>query len=183
MRILVEHPHEGVARHAVQVVVVFLDVLAVVAFLVGQAEEPLLEERVAAVPEGERQAEVLKAVAEAGESVLVPAIGAAAGVVVGEMVPGVAVGAVVFADSAPGPLGEIGPPVLPVGAAGRAVAQAAVLGGRVFRHGHEFLTGRCGDSVGDNRFPMPISRVGPESPATCRVRNLESGILESVIPR
>ena len=73
------------------------------------------------VPERERQAEVLKTVAETGEPVLVPAVGPAAGVVVGEMVPGVAGCAIVFADGAPGPLGEIRAPVLPVSAASRAV--------------------------------------------------------------
>ena len=114
LRVFVEHPHERVARHSVEIVIVFLDVLAVVAFLVGQAEEPFLEKRVLLVPEGEGQADVLKPVAEAGESVLVPAIDAAAGLVVGEMVPGIAAGAIVFADGAPGPLGEVGAPVLPV---------------------------------------------------------------------
>ena len=43
LRVLVEHPHERVARHAVEIVVVLLDVFAVVALFVGQAEEPLLE--------------------------------------------------------------------------------------------------------------------------------------------
>ena len=122
------------ARQAVQVVVVFLDVFAMVAFLVGQAEEALLEKWVLLVPERERQADVLKTVAETGQPVLVPAVSAATGVVVGEMVPRVAAGAIIFPDGAPGPLGEIRAPVLPVSAASRAVAQAAVLGGPVFRH-------------------------------------------------
>jgi hypothetical protein len=103
-----------VAGDAVEVEVVFLDVLAVIALVVGQAEEALLEDRVAAVPEGQSEAEVLEAVAEAGQAVLVPAVGAAAGVVVREGGPGVAVGAVVLADGAPGAFGDVGSPVSPL---------------------------------------------------------------------
>ena len=51
LRVLVEHPHVRVRRRAVEVEVVLLDVLAVVALGAGQAEEPLLEDRVAAVPQ------------------------------------------------------------------------------------------------------------------------------------
>ncbi len=135
LRVPVQHPHVGVAGHAVEVEVVLLDVLAVVALFVRQAEEAFLEDRVAAVPEGQPQAEVLEAVAEAGQAVLVPAIGAAAGVVVREEGPGVAGGGVVLADGAPGAFRDVGPPVLPVGAAGGAVGQPAVLGGHVHRSG------------------------------------------------
>src|SRR5262249_24545110 len=53
-----------------------------------------------------------------------------------KIVPGVAAGAVVLPDRAPGPFGQVRPPVFPVGAARRTVAQAAVLGGR--RHGHGY---------------------------------------------
>src|SRR5262249_11852345 len=47
----------------------------------------------------------------------------------------VARGAVVLADGAPSTLTDVWPPVLPIGAAGLAVGQAAVLGGRGVRHG------------------------------------------------
>ena len=113
LRILVEHLQVGVRRRGVEVVVELLDVLAVVALAVGQAEEALLEDRVAAVPQGQRQAEALLVVADAGEAVLAPAVGAAAGVVVREVVPGVAVGAVVLADGAPLPLAQVRPPAPP----------------------------------------------------------------------
>ena len=149
LRVLVKHPHVGVGGQAVEVVVILLDVLAVVALLVGQAEESLLEERVAAVPDGQRQAEVLEAVAEAGESVLVPSIGAAPGLVVGEVIPGVAVGAIVLAHGPPGSLGEVRPPALPVGATGRAVDQAAVFGGR--------RVGQRQVSLSVARRPRPLS--------------------------
>src|SRR5262249_20762287 len=82
----------------------------------GQAEQPLLEDRVAAVPQRQRQAQALLVVADAGDAVLAPAVGAAAGVVVGEVVPGVARCAVVLADRAPLTLAEVrapAPPALP----------------------------------------------------------------------
>lgn len=53
------------------------------------------------------EAHVLVAVAEARGAVLVPAIGAAAGVVVGEEFPRLAGGGVVFKDGVLGALGEV----------------------------------------------------------------------------
>ena len=48
-----------------------------------------------------------------GEAVLAPAVGARAGVVVGEVAPRVAAGAVVLAHGSPGALGEVRAPVPP----------------------------------------------------------------------
>ena len=81
----------------------------------GQAEEPLLEDRVAAVPEGGGGDEELVAVADAEDPVLAPAVGLAPGQVVGEVVPGVAVGAVVLADGRPGAVADVRPPAPPAG--------------------------------------------------------------------
>ena len=66
----------------VEVEVVLLHVLAVVALAVGQAEQPLLEDRILAVPQRQREAEQLLVVADAGEAVLAPAVGARARLVV-----------------------------------------------------------------------------------------------------
>ena len=113
LRVLVEELHVGVRRRVVEVEVVLLDVLAVVALVGRQAEEPLLEDRIAAVPEGGGEAQELVAVADAGDAVLAPAIGLAAGQVVRQVVPGVAVGGVVLADGAPGAVGDVRPPAPP----------------------------------------------------------------------
>ena len=51
----------------------------------------------------------LRTVTEAGETILVPAIGARARVLAGEVLPRLAVGAVVFAYRAPGPLTDVSP--------------------------------------------------------------------------
>jgi hypothetical protein len=52
------------SRRAVQVVIIFLDVFAVIPLVIGQAERPLLENRVLAVPQGERKAQPLAIIAD-----------------------------------------------------------------------------------------------------------------------
>ena len=95
----------------VEVEVVLLDVLAVIALAVGEAEEPLLEDRVAAVPQREREAQAAaRSSLMPGDAVLTPAVGARARVIVREVVPGVAAGAVVLAHRAPLALAEIRAP-------------------------------------------------------------------------
>jgi hypothetical protein len=113
LRVLVEELHVGVRGRRVEVEVILLDVLAVVALVAVEAEEALLQDRVAAVPECEREAEQLVAVAEAGEPVLAPAVSLRARQVVGEVVPRVAVGAVVLAHGAPRAFGDVRPPTPP----------------------------------------------------------------------
>src|SRR5262249_4114090 len=97
----------------VEVEVVLLHVLAVISLGVGKAEEPLLDDGVAAVPEGEREAEPLVVVGDAREAVLAPVVGARARLVVAEVAPGVAVVAVVLAHRPPLPLAQVGAPLAP----------------------------------------------------------------------
>src|SRR5580704_1082627 len=102
------------ARDRVQIPPVLLDVLAVVALRPGQPERPLLEDRVAAVPQRQPQAQPLLDVAEAGQAVLTPAVRTGPGMVVREIVPGIAVRAVVLPDRAPLALADVGAPQVPV---------------------------------------------------------------------
>ena len=115
LRILVEHPLVGVARQRVEMEVALLDVLAVVPLGRDEPEEALLEDRVALVPERQRPAEDLIAVAEAGDAVLAPAIRLRPRQIVREVRPRVAVRAVVLAHRSPGAVGEIRPPLAPAG--------------------------------------------------------------------
>jgi hypothetical protein len=62
----------------------FFDVLAVIAFTIGQAEHSFLQDRIAAVPEGERETEQLPIVGDTGDSIPAPAIGARTRLVVAE---------------------------------------------------------------------------------------------------
>ena len=98
----------------VEVEVVFLYVLAVIAFVAGQAEDPFFQDGIAFVPQSQGKTDLLLAVADASQPIFIPAVGARTGVIVGKIFPGVSVGAVVFADRAPRAFAEIRPPALPV---------------------------------------------------------------------
>ena len=140
LRVVVAPLEQRVARQPLEVPPVLLDVLAVVALRPGEAEHPLLEDRVVAVPEREREAELVADVRDAGHAVLVPAVRARAGVVVREGVPGVAALGVVLAHRAPGALAQVRAPLVPrvrgeevVLGAARRLGEARVLGGLVGR--------------------------------------------------
>src|SRR5262249_37385334 len=128
LRVLVEVPHPRVRRRRVEIEVVLLHVLAVVALGVGEAEEALLEDRVLAVPQREREAEALLVVGDPAQPVLAPAVGAAARLVVGEIVPGIAVLAVVLAHRAPLALAEVRAPLPPAHAGLARLGEALLLG-------------------------------------------------------
>ena len=128
LRVLVQRLHVRVRRRRIEIEVALLDVLAVVAFRPAQAEEPLLQNRVAPVPQGDREAEPPFPITQAEQAVFAPAVRAAARVVVREIVPGRPVLGVILADRSPLPLGEIGPPALPVALPPRVLFEPLGLG-------------------------------------------------------
>jgi hypothetical protein len=105
------------ASGRVEVVPVLLGVLAVVALAPGEPEDPLLEDRIATVPEREREAQRLTVVADPAQAVLVPPVGARARMVVREELPGITAGAVILADRSPGAFAQIRTPPPPDGTA------------------------------------------------------------------
>jgi hypothetical protein len=144
LRILVQPLHIGVGRRAVDVEVVLLRVLAVIPFAVGQAEQPLLENRIALVPQREGEAQLLLVVANPAETVFAPAVGARSRLIVAEIRPGVAVVTVVLTDGAPLTLAEIRPPLLPGHAGLARIVQTLLFGaiGSVAFHG-SLQSGPC----------------------------------------
>ncbi len=112
--VLVEHLEVSVGGGGIQVVIELLHVLAMVGLAVGEPEQPFLEERVLAVPQRHGEAQVLVLVADTGNTVFAPAISAAARLVVGEIIPGVAIGTVVFTHCPPLALAEVRPPATPL---------------------------------------------------------------------
>jgi hypothetical protein len=125
LRVVIAPAVPRMARRRVEVPPVLLGVLAVVPLVAGEPEDPLLQDRIAAVPEREREAEPLLDVGEAGEPVLAPPVGARARVVVREGLPRRPALAVVLAHGAPLPLAEVRAPVVPVGGLPEPVLQPA----------------------------------------------------------
>ena len=101
------------AGDAVAVEVKLLDVLSVVAFGIRQSEEPLLQDGILSVPQRQREAPAQVVVPEACDAVLAPPVGAASCMVVRQILPRVAVRAIVFAHRPPLALAEIGSPGAP----------------------------------------------------------------------
>ena len=144
LRILVEVFHVRMRGRGVEVIVELLHVLAVVPFLAREPEQALLQDRIVAVPQRHRKAEVLAPIRDAGDAVLVPPVGARARLVVGDVVPGGPARAVVLAHRAPGALAQIGSPALPVGGAVSRLCQPQLFARRhgplPVRLGHESVT-------------------------------------------
>src|SRR5262249_43612320 len=111
--VLVQVPHVRVRRRRVEVEVVFLHVLAVVAFAVGETEQPLLDDGILAVPQRQCEAKELLIIRDSSKAVLAPAIGTGTCLVVAEVVPRIAVGAVVLAHRSPLTLAQVGSPSFP----------------------------------------------------------------------
>ena len=115
LRVLVEVLHVRVRWSVIEIEVVFLHVLAVVALAVGQTEEAFFQDRVPAVPQRERETEDLVIIGDACQPVFAPVIGARSRLVVREIVPRIAVLAVIFADRSPLPFAQVRTPLLPLG--------------------------------------------------------------------
>ena len=99
---------------AVQIVVALLNVLAMIALVARQAEEPLFQDRIAPIPHGDGEADVLMPVADSRDTVLVPPVGSGSRVIVRKILPGVAIRAVVLSDRSPGALAQVRAPALPM---------------------------------------------------------------------
>src|SRR5262249_61947713 len=136
-----------------------------VPFLSGEAEEPLLEDGVRPVPQRDGEDQRLVAIGDSGDAVLVPAVRAAARMVVRKIVPGGPAGAVVLAHRPPGTLTQVRPPALPVLLSPTGFLESALLGaggrGTELRH-----RGAHGDSS---------CRTWPSGSRTRSGRGVEDG--------
>ena len=101
-------------RRRIEVEVILLHVFAVIALIARQAEQALLQDRIAPVPKRQREAHALVPVADPADAVLAPAVGARARMIVRKIFPRRPVRAVILAHRSPLPLGKIRPPALPV---------------------------------------------------------------------
>src|ERR1700747_1957411 len=94
----------------IEIEVVLLHILSMIALAVRQSKHSLLEDRVPAVPESDGKAQTLLLVADAGDAVFSPMIGTRSGLIMAEVIPGVAVLAVVFPHRSPLALTQVRPP-------------------------------------------------------------------------
>src|SRR5215831_3765694 len=74
LRIFVEPFHVGMRGRRIEIKVVLLDILTVVSLAVGEPKEPLLNNRIPPVPQGERKTELLLIVGETGQAILAPMV-------------------------------------------------------------------------------------------------------------
>src|SRR5258708_30475337 len=98
---------------AVQVEVIFLHVLAMIAFVAGKAEDPFFQDGIALIPQRHSKTDHLSPVADAGPTVFVPPLSARTGVVMRQIFPRISAGAIVFPHGATGPFAALGAPTLP----------------------------------------------------------------------
>ena len=156
LRVLVQILHVGVRGSAVDVEVVLLHVLPMVRLAVGEPEQALLQDRVALVPQREGKAQPLLVIADPPQPVLAPPVGPGARLVMGEIIPGVAVLAVVLADRAPLPLAEVGSPFLP-----RDSRLARVIQPLLFRDVDDFLLCHGSSSLRLTLRAFPLLPIRP----------------------
>ena len=112
----------------IKMVVQLLYIFSMISLRPGEPEETFFENGIFAVPKGQGKAEILIAVADSGQTVFIPSIGGGAGVFVGEVVPGVAVDAVVLPHGSPGSFGKVWAPMFPVALLLLVVFQSLLLG-------------------------------------------------------
>ena len=127
VRVAVEHLHIRVRRQSVEEKVILLNVLAMIALAVCKSEKALFKDRILAVPHRYAKTQLLKPVADARDAVFTPTVGTGARLVVREVGPGGAVGAVIFAYRSPLPFAEVGSPAMPEGL-GASLFEAVALG-------------------------------------------------------
>src|SRR5882672_11821383 len=127
-----------------------------IALVACEAEETFFQDGVAPIPEGQRKAHDLVPVADPFDSVLPPAIGARARVIVRKILPSRTARAVIFADGSPLALGEIGSPPLPMFFSSACFFKPAVFRGLDSWHRWLVLCARA--SYGRTFCEMPHAR-------------------------
>ena len=131
-------------RGGIEVEITLFHVLAVIALAVGEAEEALLQNRILAVPQRQRETEPALAVGQAQQPILAPAISAAAGMVVWEILPTSAVRRIILAHGGPLALGQVWTPAFPVLRPRGVLLQTDGLGGSCVQMVHRPVSGIAG---------------------------------------
>jgi hypothetical protein len=96
--ILVEEFHVGVCWCRVEIPVEFFDVLAMITLMTSDAKKALLEDVILAVPQRERQTHALAIIGDPGNTIFSPSISPRTCMLVGKVVPSVAVVRIVLSN-------------------------------------------------------------------------------------
>ena len=84
-----------------------------VSLTIGEAKEALLDDWIFAIPERQGEAQQLAIITDACQAIFSPLVGTGSCMIMTEGFPGIAIGAVVFANRAPLPFAQIGAPLAP----------------------------------------------------------------------
>lgn len=101
-------------RRRIQIIIIFFNVFAVVALVIGQAEESLFEPIILAIPQTQREAELRLIVADSGDTILAPPIGPRHGLLVRKIIPAIAISAIILANRSLLTFAEVRPPQQPI---------------------------------------------------------------------
>src|SRR5439155_14379576 len=114
LRILVERLQIGMRRCRIEVEILLLHVLAMIPLAAGEAEQALFQNRVAPIPERERETKPALTVGDAEQPVLAPAVSAASSLFMGKIFPARAAWLIVLTHSGHVALAEFRHLQLPV---------------------------------------------------------------------
>ena len=113
LRVFIKCFGVGVCWRGIQIIVTFLHVLPMVAFITVQAKKALFEDGVAAIPKCWSKTHATLPVCPALQTVLPPTVRPSSRVVVREGVPAVTMVGIIFTHGPPLPFAEEGAPALP----------------------------------------------------------------------
>jgi hypothetical protein len=138
LRIVIRPPQPGMARQPIQIPPVLLHILAMISLRTGKAEHALFQDRINAIPQRQRETEIMMNIRQAGHAVFVPSVGPRPRMIMRKETPSITAVAVVLPHGAPGPLGEIRAPLVPgiglrqiVLRASSGLSEPAMLGGAI----------------------------------------------------
>src|SRR5262245_57882375 len=101
LRILVERLHVRVRWGRIEIEVGLLHILAMITLGIRQAEQPLFQDGVAPVPQGQCETKPTLTIANSQQPILTPAIRPAACMIVREVIPALSIGRIILAHRAP----------------------------------------------------------------------------------
>src|SRR5678816_2631356 len=138
LRIVIPPPQPRMARQPIQIPPILLHILAMISLRTGKAEHALLQDRINAIPQRQRQTQIMMNIRQPRHTVFIPAVRPRPCMIMRKEAPGITVVAIVLAYGAPGTLREIWAPLIPrirlrqiVLRASSGLSEPAMLGGAI----------------------------------------------------